>query len=358
MSVRGQAGFVLVSTLWVLAIVLIIAAGFDAFVEQKIGQATLLKDNLQRRLDEYATQETVSYLLMTQRYTRAGLTTRSEDPAAYQTEVGHYRSDPIRCELLLDGTQYAGLGSTCFAIQDQAGLIGLGSASAADLRWLLDSTSSRQQTIDRLIDSLLDYVDKNDSARLNGAEREDYQNRSLPPPSNYFLRSPNELFRVMNWSEWLTGSREFLWWRWLSIRRSAVINLNTLPDSLVMRLPATDRRGLQRMIDQRRERPYRSVEDFDNRAGLRLDWPSEKYRFLASNRVQLHIRSRESRRLTVIGLELTPNGLLGPLQRKFQYETTVPSAMSAAPGARDGLENGAGLGVSRSNCTETAVRLF
>ena len=357
MRVGGESGFVMVSSLWALAIVLLIAAGFDGFVERKIEQATLLEDNLRRRLDEYATQQTVTYILTTQRYTRAGLTTRREAPSAYRTDEGHYRAEPIGGELWLDGTLYTGVGSSCFAIQDQAGLVGLGSTSASDLRWLLSSMSSRRRAIDELIDNLLDYVDENDRESLNGAEHADYRSTSLPLPSNYFLRSPGEVFRVMGWSEWLEENPDFLWWRWLSIGRSSVINPNTLPPSLVLRLPGADKSKLELVVRQRRQTPYRSVDDLDDRAGLRLDWPSEKFRFLASDRVQLYIRSRESRRLRVVGLELTPSGLLGPLQKKYEYEST-PLLATAGTGARVGSRNGDALGAPRVDCKESAVRLF
>ena len=358
MSARRDSGFVLLSTLWVLAIVLIIAAGFDALVEEKIRQAILLKDSLQRRLDEYATEQTATYLLMTQRYTLAGLTTRSENPSTYRTEEGYYLTDPVGGELLLDGTLYAGVGSSCFAIQDQAGLIGVDSDSASDLRWLLSSMSSKRQTTDRLIDNLLDYIDKNDFARLNGAEQDDYRKASLPLPSNYFLRSPNELFRVMDWSEWLADNPGFLWWRWLSISRSVAINPNTLPTSLLRRLPGVDKGSVERVIGQRRQQPYKSVADFNNRSGLQLDWPEEKFRFLASDKVQLRIRSFGSRGLRVISLELTPAGLLGPTQQKYQYETTLPPAMSGGDYTGNELANGTEPSASLVTCEESAARLF
>ena len=359
-SVGRQSGFVLLSTIWVLAIVLIIAAGFNAFVEQKIHQAILLRDSAQRRLDEYATEQTVSYLLMTQRYTRAGLTTRSETPSTYRTEEGYYLTDSVGGELLLDGTLYEGIGSTCFAIQDQAGLVGVGvdSASASDLRWVLSSMSVEPLTVDGLIDNLLDYIDENDLARLSGAEQDEYRNKSLPLPSNYFLRSPNELFRVMDWSEWLADNPEFLWWRWLSISRSVLINPNTLPPSLLRRLPGIDKGSVERVVSQRRQEPYKSLEDFNSRSGLRLNWPEERFRFLASDRVQLHIRSRGSLRLRVTALELTPSGLLGPLQQKYQYRATIPPDVLVGGDTGSELANGAELSASSITCKKSSVRLF
>lgn len=317
-----QQGFVLVATLWALAIVLILAGAFDAYVSRKLEQARLLRESLHQRLDRYSTEQTLRYLLATQRVTARGLTTRVEDPASYQDADGNVSRAPVGGELLLDGTFYQGLGDTCFALQDEAGLLPVNALAVNDLRGLLAAHQADPRKVDELLDSLQDYRDEDVLSRLNGAEQERYRQAGLEIPTNYHLRSPGELHRVWGWAPWLEAHPEFRWWQWLGIERSSTLNPNTMPASLLQGMqPGLDPTTLERLLAVREQTPFSSLEDFEARSGLQLAWPEEKYRFGASETVQLRLRAHDSTLLSVIALEFTPGGLLGPWQQRYHYRT-------------------------------------
>lgn len=318
-----QQGFVLVTALWAIAIVLAIAGAFDTYVTGRLAQAGQLRDHLQSQLDIYSTQQTLRYLLATQRITRGGLTTRLQDAAAARDADGNLLRDPVGGELLLDGSGYRGLGGSCFALQDENGLLAINAFVTTDLKWLLAAHEKDRRKVDELLDSLQDYRDEDTLSRLNGAEADTYRRHGLVPPTNYHLRAPPELYRVWGWSPWLSAHPDYRWWQWLGIGRSVGLNLNTMPISLLAQLPAVGEASAQRFVAMREQAPFRSKDDLVARTGVQLDWPEEKYRFGASNTIQLRLWSKGSRQLWVIALELTPAGLLGPWQQRYNYQTAI-----------------------------------
>src|SRR5690606_21179235 len=70
----SQRGFILAATLWVLAIMFIAVGIFHGYVQQKLAVGFQAKINIQRKLDQQSTKQTLLYLLATSRMTRAGLT--------------------------------------------------------------------------------------------------------------------------------------------------------------------------------------------------------------------------------------------------------------------------------------------
>jgi type II secretory pathway component PulK len=319
----GQQGFVLVATLWAMAIILALAGAFDAYVSHKLEQATELREGLRDRLDLYSTGQSLRYLLATQRYTLQGLTTRPEQPAEYTDAEGNVRITPVGGELLLDGTAYRGLGDTCFSLQDEAGLVSLNPLIADDLQWLLAAHEKDSRKRDELLASWQDYRDADALSRLNGAEQDVYLQAGIEAPTNYHLRSPGELHRIWGWSSWFQRHPEFRWWRWLGVGRSILLNLNTMPVSLLAAMPGVGEGAARQLVALRRQAPFASIDDFEQRSGLRLDWPEEKYRFGASEQIQLRLWSGGGRQLSVIALELTPGGLLGPWQQRYHYKTAA-----------------------------------
>ncbi len=352
-TANSQNGFVLVATLWALAIVLAIAAGFDTFVSKKLELAIVVKEKLRANLDLYGTEQTLKYLLASQRITRAGLTTRLTDAAAVMTDEGYLLNDAVGGELALDSAPYQGLGNACFSLQDTAGLVGLNSEAPQHLKWLLESVEPDKRSVDELIDTLQDYRDENTRVRLNGAEASAYRKEALPPPSSYHIRAPHELYGVIGWKAWLKNTPGFHWWQWLSISRSVLLNPNTVPESLLGQMPGLSQSAINHWLQQRLTKPFYSYTDLTQRTGLRLAWPEQYYRFVSSRQLQFRLWANDNtfaadenikrvnrkaentasdtdqtiknRQLRLVAIELTPQGIYGPWQQKYHYKTAIKS---------------------------------
>ena len=68
-----------------------------------------------------------------------------------------------------------------------------------ELRRLFETGSDDMVTVDKLVDCLMDYVDKDDNARINGGEKIDYED--LDPPSiiaNGDMKDVNEFLVVLD----------------------------------------------------------------------------------------------------------------------------------------------------------------
>lgn len=315
----SQAGFVLVASLWMIAILLIMAAAFDSYTGGKLNQAIRTKQRLQDQLDRKSTEQTLRYLFATQRLTYSGLTTRSQPRNEYITDEGHVLLNRIGGEIRMDGTVYSGIGNVLFTINDQAGLLSLNSVTNYHLGRVLESFENDRLERQSLLNRLSDYRDPDDFLRLNGAEKREYQQLGMKPPDNDYLRSPLELHNVLGWSNWLDQHQEFDYKRWCSIRILSSINPNTMPAALFRNFPGITAEIADRLLTVRTTEPFRSVSDLIRRSGGFLSMQEEYYIFLPSQRVRISLFNRDSRHVTVIALQFTPLGLLGPWHVGYQY---------------------------------------
>ncbi|MBK6288347.1 MAG: general secretion pathway protein GspK [Gammaproteobacteria bacterium] len=314
-----QRGFVLVLGLWAAVIVLLLAGMLDSHVDARLEQARLIRLRIQDELDMLSTRNTLLYLLGTQRYTRAGLTTTAPGETQPDSTQDELRIDPIGGEIALDGSAYRGLGEVRFSLQDESGLIALNSESQVDLQRLLQVFDADEARVSRLLDALADYRDSNSLRRLDGAEAPEYAALSEPPPGNSALRSAVEITRVLGWREWLFARPGFRVHDWLSALRVAAFNPNVMPESLLAHLPGMDAEKAARIVALRREEPFRALPDFDMRTDVQLVWAEDQYRFFPSDTLQLRTWRQGASHANLLALQLTPLSQNGPWQITSSY---------------------------------------
>lgn len=246
------AGFILVATLFAIAVIAIGAAYFASRVE---GLQTAA---FQQQTVTEAEREVVS---IGQALIQAVLL----NPI---TERGLVIKDAPDEPLLLDGRFYRMGDKTQIAIQDERGLMSLNINDDLQLRRFFSAAGLPVERHDRLLDTLRDYVDVDDFKRLNGAERRDYIEAKLPPPANDFFSSRDELRRIPGWRELLAeldargkpgAAERFL--GYFSAHRMAAINLNTAPRLVVQSLADIDQARTRALLDQRRLAPFQSVAE-------------------------------------------------------------------------------------------------
>lgn len=323
-SPRAQGGFALMLALGAMVVVLGLAAALDAYVSARVEQATLIRARLQDSLDAYSTRATVFFLLGTQRFTRAGLTTAEEPLAEAGDTAGALRIDPVGGELSLDGRVYAGMGRVRFALQDEAGMVALNSATPQRLEGLLMRFDDTEGSVATLLDTLADYRDGNTLKRLNGAEREEYAAAGLPPPADRDLRSAPEILQILGWREWFAARPEFRLHAWLSAGRSDAFNPNVVPASLLEWLPGMAPATAARVVDEREREPFRSVPDFKARVDVELPVDDEQYRFFPSDALRLTLWAEGSAHAEMLAIQSTPLDPQAPWQIDSIYSISRP----------------------------------
>lgn len=332
---RAQGGFALVLALWAIAIVFALAATFDRYTASRVEQATAIRDRLAERLDLHSTRATLLYLLGTRRFTLAGLrSSREPDAEEPGAVMGQVRVEPLGDELALDGRSYHGIGNVLFALQDRNGMIALNAESTARLEGLLTAFGADPRTQGMLLDALADYRDTNALKRLNGAEREEYLAAGLAPPPDRNLLSAPELLRVIGWADWLATTPGFRLHDWLSPRRRDTPNPNTIPFSLLERLPGMDEQGALAMVAEREREPFRSAPDFQARGGLAISAEDGDFRFFGTDSLQLFLWVEGTDHAESAGIQLTPLDPGGPwrIESLYSISRTSQDTPNEAPG--------------------------
>lgn len=316
---RTQQGFILAATLWTLAIMFIVVGIFHSYVQQKLQVGMQAKANLQQRLDRHSTEQTLLYLLSSSRMTRSGMTFSQQLDEEFITEEGMLISDAVGDELTLDGAVYRGIGETRFAVQELSGLVAINVSNPLDLAAIIDKYDANPVVRRQLISRLQDYIDANELVSLSGAERNDYARLQLPLPTNDYLRSETELFRVMGWGDWLNSHPQVDWQGWFSVRKDSVMNLNTMPKILLMNYLGLSEELADQLVLERKANPFRNVDDFVLRTNLPMNLDDDKYRFFPSSELRISLWNKGGGQAQVISLQLTPNGLYGPWLVNYEY---------------------------------------
>ncbi len=317
MEGNKQRGFILATTVWMVAILAILAGIFHSYVEREVSQAQRLKDRVQTELDMRATLVSLRYLLATRRFTYAGVTVLPEDQGLFVTAEGVADVSPLGNELRLDGRLYRGLGSTVFTLQDQAGLLGLNTPLSESFFTELLREKVSTQKARELSASLEDYIDENTERRFNGAEAGAYRRAGRPAPTNWFLRSHLELRDVLGWEQFLEQND---WYEYVANTHANVLNVNTAPLPLLSLLMDLDTSQASKVIAARELHPFRSLDGLAATAGVVAeDWEDGRFRFFASDTLRITLSCDGCEYRIVESLELTPEGFYGPWLTDYSY---------------------------------------
>ncbi len=171
---RRQQGLALPLVLWIITLLSIMAGGFALLMKNEIGATRALQDQVRSEaLIDGALNQALLYL--------SGL------PAA---------SDPLLAEEFVDLDLFG--VPLILRVTPSTALVDLNKARPALLRRLFEAVGVDDEEIDRLIDRIADWRDRDDARRANGAEKDDYEAADkYPPPKNAKFDSVVELHQVL-----------------------------------------------------------------------------------------------------------------------------------------------------------------
>jgi len=299
---QRQQGFILVTVLWMLALMTVAASFFALWTERSLNLLQQQDSALQGEIDMYSTEATLRYLFATQTYTLGGLTIPQpmisqrtfsiEELQALMADpnysddmlFGNTTSEATGNEIQLDDHAYYGIGQARFAIQDESSLISLVTPSAGaleNLLALLDVPSSQRSP---LIAKLLDYNDIDNFHRINGAENYHYQAANRAPPRNRWLLHPLEARRVLDWDQypqiWQTG----LWQQVTTTARVRQFNFNAAPPLVMQVRYGLSAEVANRLYQLREQAPFYDYSDVIQRGEVVLPVePMDLHLFYSQN---------------------------------------------------------------------------
>ena len=303
-----QQGFVLVVTLWILAIITIGAAYFAERVANSVSLARQTQQATEAFVEMSSTRAEVLFRLGT-------------------TPTSIFGLGPTRpSAIALDNRPYRGSGNDIVRLQDSRGLINVNFIQPEMLRRLLGQMGVAAENRDALLDTLRDYIDTDDLRRLNGAESAEYAARGLPLPPNDWLVTPWQLQNIIGWRE-----EAALWkdQRLLEIVTTARIfgfNPNTAPREALAALPGSSPEVADNLIKMRTKSPLISLIQVDSLSGpAGLD--PESLLFFPGDNIRLTQESDKIPWALQFQITLTPRA--DPAPWRFDYYIKTGAILSA-----------------------------
>jgi len=307
---------VLLTTLWFLVIITVMVGFFAVWTQRAIDLTVNAQQSRQRHIDIYNTKSALIYLLTTQPFTTAGLTT---NPAILKKNDDTLFFTPLGNEINVDNKSYQGQGNAYFSLQDEAGLLNLNLLSLDDTSKITERQFYRLLSVlgvnekyhAILLARLRDYVDPDNNHRLNGAEINHYEQVNLSPPTNQPLLSPLECIKVLGWEELDELWKNMRWTQLTTTSLSGHININSAPLEILKTIDYINDEAAQRIIETRKIYPILGMEKLSEVTGIALqsqaiDIFDLGLRVFPSRFMRLSLWHKEANKIQQITIELTP----------------------------------------------------
>jgi general secretion pathway protein K len=254
---RSQKGIALLTVLWVLTILMVIAFSFSFLTSTETHSALYFKEGIENRfLAEAGIDRGIMELFYRQKYIGANVLLEGNE--LWKTDGSSY-SDSL------------GDGTYSVRIYDESGKIDLNSGNVIVLRNLLTNMGVVGDDLETILDSIQDWRDKDDYTRLHGAESEYYL--SLPNPykaKNADFDSLEELIMVKGINRELLfgtdqkkGLMDFL----TVLGKTNLINANAAPKEVLMAVPGMAPEVADAIIEYRQKQEFKNNQELTSLLG-------------------------------------------------------------------------------------------
>jgi general secretion pathway protein K len=249
-----ENGFALIMVLWVVIVLMVIVMSFSVLAKTESRAALFFRDSLAESLLAQAGLERAILEI----YYRQENLNKTVVPDSGET-------------LRVDGTAIEGeIGDGRYVVRifNEAGRINLNTMNDGNkiiLDNLLVNLGVPKETADTIVDSALDWMDKDVLHRLSGAEDDYYQ--TLPNPyraKNGPFDTVEELLLVKGMPpDILFGTKEHKGLiHFVTVYGDASkINVNFAAKEIIMALPGVSEDRAARIIDQRKQAELKSLDD-------------------------------------------------------------------------------------------------
>ena len=208
MAGAGNAkGFVLVTTLWALAALALLAAYINHMVRADVDFAIEDKRVFEAELERRNTEATVTYLLATGRMTIHALILEGTPTFSLGRGGTGRVAGRVVGELRVTAPSTPGLGGVRFLASGRGGLIPVNTPKFPPLAAFLGHMGVPEGDVAQVLARIEDYIDSDDSLSLNGAERHEYRLQDKQAPLNWLMSSPLELMEVLGIDELVAPAR-------------------------------------------------------------------------------------------------------------------------------------------------------
>jgi general secretion pathway protein K len=256
-----QEGIALLTVLWVLTILMVIAFSFSFMTRTETLSTYSFKEGPENRfLAEAGIERGIMELF--------------------------YRKQNFNNKVFLEGMEVWKIdgrpntvqlqdGTCVVKMTDESGKININSAPEIVLRRLIGNLNVEGETLDTIVDSIMDWKDKDDLVRLHGAESDYYQ--SLPDP----YKAKNADFDTLEELQWVKGvTRELLFGSrkqkglidFLTVHGTlGSVNINAASKEVLMAVsPGIDEAIADQIITYRESQEIKNIGEIEGLIGQKL----------------------------------------------------------------------------------------
>jgi general secretion pathway protein K len=257
---RSERGIALLMVLWILIILMVIVLSFSFMTRTDIHATLFFKEGWEKQcLAEAGIERAITEMF-------------------YRTHNKSLPSTPLESEVIkVDGTEYTGqLGADnyVYGILDESGKINvnlLSDTSGIILNNLLVNRGVPKEVADTITDSVLDWMDSDETHRVHGAESDYYM--SLPVPykaKNDKFEAVEELLLIKGMtSEILYGTAKAPGiFNFITVySKTGGINVNTAPKEVLAALPGITPEAADQIISLRSSEEIKDLEQVKQAMG-------------------------------------------------------------------------------------------
>ena len=322
MKSTAEDGFILVATLWFVALLALAAVAIEGWILTSLSQATALGERVTARSVLLSAKERVAFILAAGGVSPRGLELLPSDSASAPDAGGPSTTafaynGPF---IALDDRPYH-LGTVVVRLQDAAGLYDLKNLNRSRLDRFLKGFGVTDGDRERLSTALFDYMGKPADIRASSIREGDYSRAELPPPRHAPLLTPWELLRVLGW-----GEVKPLWRVSPSVAELATLgpvgglNVNTAPPKVLVALSDMDESEAARVVLARAIHPITDLRDIQVAAGSVVE-EDRPLTVTPSNIIRLQLTEPGEPLMRVSEIRLTP---LGSAPYRVDYAFDMP----------------------------------
>ncbi|MBY0510762.1 MAG: general secretion pathway protein GspK [Rhodospirillaceae bacterium] len=326
---RAARGFILPLTLWMVAIVGLLASIINVWVGRAVANSQALTRRVEMELTQSDIRNELVYLLARRPTSYRGLEVGPTVTLVAGNDLIGLMSGPVDSgrALRLDGRAYtvAEHPNLIIKVQDASGLLNLNTMMPPNVRRTLAGLGLPETEVNRMTDTLLDYLDEDDLTRLAGAEKTQYDRLNLPPPANANLTTPYEAQRILGWGQldalWKSDMENPI----LTTCLGGALNLNTAPVAALMaNIAGLTREKAEQAVARREERPFRGTREFGAAADVLITDEPFLYSFNPGSCMLVDVIDKLTGQHTRFSLTLDRISQLRPW--RIDYAIRIPSA--------------------------------
>jgi hypothetical protein len=286
----AEPGFILAATLWIVAILALVAAYITAWVGDSLDRGYVRQSKVEAFREAEEARATALFWMSTRYMSQRGIELLSGADLGNAAQRDPF-SAPIRGKtwLALDDRPYR-FGKAIVHLQDARGLFNVNSGDDANLARLLGDYGIPAVEREPMIAKLHDYIEPGPFKRLNGAKAREYADAGMPAPTGQKLVTPWELRRVLDWAKIdPKGFGRSSFFEQVTTVSTAGLNLNTAPAEILELLPGMTDQGVGKIIAARTKQPFLNTADVAVAGGTDIPRVDFGYFFLPLNSLRISI---------------------------------------------------------------------